>query len=59
MRIYGVVFNRVSIGGAIVMSKAFSSQNSTWKKAKVPHGKHHNKTETKTTVSLYLNKKLS
>ena len=32
--------------------------NSTWKKGKVPRGKHHNKTATKTTVSLYLNRKL-
>jgi len=33
-------------------------KNFTWKKLGVPRGKHHNKTETKTTVSLYLNKKL-
>ena len=33
-------------------------KNSTWKKRKVPRGKHHNKTETKTTVSIYLNRKL-
>ena len=32
--------------------------NSTWKKDKAPRGKHHNKTATKTTVSLYLSKKL-
>ena len=31
---------------------------STWKKVKVPRGKNHNKTETKTTVSLYLSKSL-
>ena len=31
---------------------------STWKKAKVPRGKYHNQTETKTTVSLYLNRKM-
>ena len=31
--------------------------NSTWKKNKVPRGKGHNKTEKKTTVSFYLNKK--
>ena len=33
-------------------------ENSTWKKAKVPCGKHHNETGTKTTVSLYLSKNL-
>ena len=32
--------------------------SSTCKKAKIPRGKHHNKTDTKTTVSLYLNRKL-
>ena len=32
--------------------------DSTWKKGKVPRGKHHNKTATKTTVSLYLSKNL-
>ena len=32
--------------------------NSMWKKAEIPRGKHHNKTETKTTVSLYLSKNL-
>jgi len=31
---------------------------STWKRAKFPRGKNHNKTATKTTVSLYLSKKL-
>ena len=31
--------------------------NSTWKKSKIPRGKHHNKTEKKTTVSLYITKK--
>ena len=35
-----------------------SKNKSTWKKVKVPRGKHHNKTATKTTVSLYLNRKL-
>ena len=30
---------------------------STWKKQKVPRGKNHNKTEKKTTVSLYISKK--
>ena len=34
------------------------NQKSTWKKHKVPRGKHHNQTRTKTTVSLYLNRKL-
>ena len=33
-------------------------QDSTWKNIEVPRGKHHNKTETKTTVSLYLSKNL-
>ena len=32
--------------------------DSTWKHDKVPRGKYHNKTEEKTTVSLYLNRKL-
>ena len=32
--------------------------DSTWNLKKTPRGKHHNKTETKTTVSLYLNRKL-
>jgi cell division protein FtsL len=32
--------------------------NSTWKNPKIPHGKHHNKTATKTTVSLYLSEKV-
>ena len=35
-----------------------TAQDSTWKNMLVPRGKCHNKTETKTTVSLYLNKKL-
>ena len=30
---------------------------STWKKANVPRGKHHNKTDFKTTVSIYLTNK--
>ena len=34
------------------------NENSTWKKPEVPRGKHHNQTETKTTVSLYLSKKV-
>jgi hypothetical protein len=38
--------------------KSTKTKYSTWKKDKVPRGKHHNKTETKTTVSLYLNRKL-
>ena len=33
-------------------------KESTWKKGKIPRGKHHNKTATKTTVSLYLSRKL-
>lgn len=32
--------------------------DSTWKKREVPRGKRHNKTTTKTTVSLYLSKKV-
>ena len=32
--------------------------NSTWKKGKVPRGKNHSKTKNKTTVSLYLNRKM-
>ena len=39
-------------------SDVFSSQSSTWKKPVVPRGKCHNKTESKTTVSLYLSKNL-
>ncbi len=35
-----------------------SNQNSTWKNSKSQRGKCHNKTATKTTVSLYLSKKL-
>jgi Post-segregation antitoxin CcdA len=34
------------------------NQNSTWKRNKSPRGNYHNKTETKTTVSLYLNRNL-
>ena len=34
------------------------NNTSTWKKAKVPRGKNHNKTRNKTTVSVYLNRKL-
>ncbi len=34
------------------------NESSTWKKAKTPRGKYHNKTEHKTTVSLYLSKNL-
>ncbi|MFQ6068303.1 MAG: type II toxin-antitoxin system CcdA family antitoxin, partial [Candidatus Bathyarchaeia archaeon] len=33
-------------------------QNSTWERAEVPGGKHHNKIAFKTTVSLYLSKNL-
>jgi post-segregation antitoxin (ccd killing protein) len=32
------------------------NQDSTWKNNKSPRGNYHNKTDTKTTVSLYLNK---
>jgi hypothetical protein len=38
------------------MKEYLSGQNSTWKNHEIPRGKHHNKTETKTTVSLYLSK---
>ncbi len=34
------------------------TKSSTWKKSKIPRGKHHNKTATKTTVSVYLSKNL-
>jgi post-segregation antitoxin (ccd killing protein) len=33
-------------------------KDSTWEYGESPRGKHHNKTATKTTVSLYLNRKL-
>jgi hypothetical protein len=33
-------------------------KDSTWKNKQIPRGKHHNETATKTTVSLYLNRKL-
>jgi hypothetical protein len=33
-------------------------KNSAWKEGKIPRGKHHNKTRNKTTVSLYLNRKM-
>ena len=32
--------------------------NSTWKSHRVPRGKNHSKTETKTTISIYLDKEL-
>lgn len=38
--------------------KKINNLDSTWKKGKIPRGKHHNKTATKTTVSLYLSRKL-
>ena len=34
------------------------NNSSTWKKHGVPSGKHHNKTASITTVSLYLNNHL-
>jgi hypothetical protein len=34
------------------------SKTSMWKKNKVPRGNNHNKTKKKTTVSLYLSKKI-
>lgn len=39
------------------MSKK-SLSSSMWTNHSIPRGKHHNKTETKTTVSVYLNKKV-
>ncbi len=33
-------------------------EDSTWKHSKVPRGKYHNQTALKTTVSLYLSKKI-
>ena len=38
------------------MTEKSITQDSTWKNHKVPRGKHHSKTATKTTVSLYLTK---
>ena len=38
--------------------KEIQPKISTWKKVKVPRGKHHNKTASKTTVSLYLSRNL-
>ena len=35
-----------------------TEKDSTWKKGVVPRGKSHNKTEVKTTVSMYLDRKL-
>ena len=32
--------------------------SSTWKRSKIPRGKNHNKTENKTTISVYLDKNL-
>ena len=40
------------------MVRTMLNLNSTWKNKQIPRGKHHNKTETKTTVSLYLTKNL-
>lgn len=42
----------------INLNKVIPTKNSTWKTAGVPRGKNHNKTATKTTVSLYLSKKI-
>ncbi len=36
----------------------FRPASRAWKNVEVPRGKHHNKTENKTTVSLYLSKTL-
>ena len=38
------------------MAEKSIKQDSTWKEVKIPRGKHHNETATKTTVSLYLTK---
>ena len=40
------------------MNEENIGQSSTWKSKLVPRGKSHNKTDSKTTVSLYLNKTL-
>ena len=41
------------------MSKRGSYLSSTWKRLRVPRGKHHDKTTSKTTISLYLSKNLA
>jgi hypothetical protein len=40
------------------LTSRIEENDSTWSASKIPRGKHHNNTETITTVSLYLNKKL-
>ena len=40
------------------MRELSANQDSAWKRQHVPRGKCHNKTETKTTVSLYLDRNL-
>ena len=45
----------MKVGGLEKLNKV--NDSSTWTKQKVPRGKNHNKTATKTTVSLYLAKK--
>ena len=40
------------------MKQSTTKDNSTWKEHQIPRGKHHNKTKTKTAVSLYLSRKL-
>ncbi len=39
-------------------NEVLSNRSSTWRSSIVPRGKCHNKTETKTTVSLYLDMKI-
>ncbi len=35
-----------------------AEESSTWKAERIPRGKHHNKTATKTTVSLYISRNI-
>ena len=42
----------------VKISNVSEARNSTWKGVGVPRGKHHNRTATKTTVALYLNRNL-
>jgi hypothetical protein len=43
-------------GKCLVMNEETIGPSSTWNKPDFPRGKCHNKTDSKTTVSLYLNK---
>ena len=40
------------------MRTLIKNEHSTWKESGFPRGKCHNKTETKTTISVYLDRKL-